>query len=351
MGHHDWVPHLLAVPDKFRGTATASEVARACAAAAQDAGWTCAAKPMSDGGEGFLEAMGGKRRTSVVHGPDGSTRVAEWAMSGGGRSATAVIEMARASGLSLVGGPEHNDAVAATTRGTGELIMAAVAQGAKKIVVGCGGSATTDGGWGAVEAITPRSRLAGIDLVVACDVATPFLDAARVFARQKGASSAQVALLSGRLRRLAQVYLDEMGVDVASMERAGAAGGLAGGLAALGASLVSGFDLVAEAADLAEGVSQADLVVTGEGYLDAQSFDGKVVGGVVDAARAAGVPVVVIVGDGDVGDWDGDIDIVRLVAEVGEERAYRDPLGAIGEVLTARLGPNPPRRLSDPHHR
>ena len=134
---------------------------------------------------------------------------------------------------------------------------------------------------------------------MACDVTTRFLDAAAVFAPQKGATPAQVALLSRRLERLAQVYEDDHGIDVRPLVGGGAAGGLAGGLAAVGAALVPGFELVAEAVDLAERMEGADLVVTGEGFLDEQSFHGKAVGGVVGLAAEVGVPVLVVAGDAD----------------------------------------------------
>ena len=132
--------------------------------------------------------------------------------------------------------------------------------------------------------------------MVACDVMVPFLDAATLFAGQKGASPAQVELLRRRLERLSQVYADEHGVVVTDLPGAGAAGGLGGGLAAAGGALVSGFELVADELALDETIEGADLVVTAEGFLDAQSFDGKVVGGVVDLAHALDVPVVAIAG-------------------------------------------------------
>src|SRR5215207_835296 len=204
--------------------------------------------------------------------------------------------MARASGLSLVGGADGNDPVSATTHGTGELVSAALEQGARRVLVGMGGSATTDGGLGAIRAIWAANRIRGVELVAACDVRTRFLDAAQVFAPQKGATPAQVELLARRLERLAQVYADEYRVDVTDLDGSGAAGGLGGGLAALGADLVPGFELVAEEVGLAEQLESAYLVVTGEGFLDAQSFEGKVVGGVAELAAAAGVPVLAVAG-------------------------------------------------------
>jgi glycerate kinase len=335
------MPHLVAAPDKFRGTATAPDVAGAACRAAVAAGWTCAPLPMADGGEGTLEAFGGSRRVTRVTSPLGGEVDAEWRLVRTDGGLTAVIEMARASGLELVGGPERNDPVAASTIGTGQLIAAAVAAGARRVVVGCGGSASTDGGLGAVEVLGSPARLAGVEVVVACDVATRFVDAARVFAPQKGATAAQVALLERRLAQLAQRYAEERGVDVRDLPGSGAAGGLAGGLAAMGARLVPGFELVAEAAGLAQVVAAARLVVTGEGYLDAQSLQGKVVGGVTGLAAEAGVPALVVAGDGDraVGARlaERGATVAYLVDEVGPARAWEDPLGAVEQVVGAHL--------------
>jgi glycerate kinase len=256
--------HVVAAPDKFKGTATASEVAGAIGRAAVAAGWTADEAPMADGGEGTVEALGGANRTTIVAGPLGDPVEAPWRLARG----TAILEMSAASGLDLVGGGEGNDPISASTYGTGELISAALEAGARRIIVGVGGAATTDGGLGALRAMYPLQRFRGVELVVACDVRTTFVAAATVFAGQKGASPAQVKLLEGRLERLAQVYLDEHGVDVRDLEASGAAGGLAGGLAAIGAELVAGFELISDEVDLYTRLEGADLVVTGEGFLD-----------------------------------------------------------------------------------
>jgi glycerate kinase len=323
---------VLAAPDKFRGTATAAQVAGAIAAAARRAGHTVVECPLADGGEGTLAALGGPNRTSLVTGPLGDPVEAPWRLQGN----LAVIEMALASGLALLGGAQGNDPVAASTSGTGELIALAAEAGARRIIVGVGGSATTDGGFGALRAMYPLQRFRGVDIVVACDVRTGFVDAAEVFAPQKGASPVQVELLRRRLERLAQVYLDEYGVDLRGMVRAGAAGGLAGGLAAVGARLVDGFELVADHVGLDEQIERADLVVTGEGFLDAQSFEGKVVGGVAELAAASGVPLLVVAGDV-YDDADADLDVISLVDAVGEDRAHADTVDVIAEVVYARL--------------
>ncbi|MGK2947260.1 MAG: glycerate kinase family protein [Acidimicrobiales bacterium] len=322
---------VVAAPDKLRDTANAAEAAAAICRAANAAGWECDPRPMADGGEGTLDALGGPNRTTTVTGPLGQPVEAAWRLDG----RTAVIEMARASGLALVGGAEGNDPVAASTAGTGELIVAALDVGATRVIVGLGGSATTDGGLAALRALHPLARLKGIELVAACDALVPFLDAAALFGAQKGATAAQVELLRRRLERLAQVYRDEHGVDVLELEGAGAAGGLGGGLAAAGAVLVSGFDLVADEVDLYDGIEGADLVITAEGFLDAQSFEGKVVGGVLGLADAAGVPTVAIVGqvfDDLLPDAGGRLEVVSLVERFGAERALGDTLACIEEA-------------------
>jgi glycerate kinase len=247
-----------------------------------------------------------------------------------------VIEMAEVAGLTLAGGSEGNDPVAASTVGVGELIAAALDSGATRVIVGVGGSASTDGGLAALKALHPLGRLKGVDLVVACDVRTGFLDAANVFAPQKGATPAQVELLRRRLERLAQVYLDEHGIDVTAIEGAGAAGGLAGGLAAAGARIVGGFDLVAEEVELYDHLEGADLVITAEGFLDEQSFDGKVVGGVAALAADAGVPVVAIVGEV-FDDAQHRIEVVSLVERFGRERSLHDTLACVEEATTEVL--------------
>lgn len=324
------MPHMVAAPDKFRGTATARQVAAAMSAGALAAGWTCDQVPIADGGEGILEALGGQPRRNQVHDPLGRLITAEWRMVG----STAVIEMARASGLALVGGPEGNDPVRAGSAGTGELIAAAVMAGARHVIVGVGGSAGTDGGLAALSALEPHSRLHGVRLIVACDVQTRFLDAAVHFSQQKGATASQVILLTRRLERLAQLYHDDLGVDVRPLVGGGAAGGVAGGLAALGAELVPGFEVVADAVHLDERMEGADLVVTGEGFLDEQSFNGKAVGGVLALAAEAGVPALVVAGDGSV---PAAVPSVSLVERFGRERAMNDTLDAIAEVVADHL--------------
>jgi glycerate 2-kinase len=340
--------HLVAAFDKFRGTATAESLDAAVAASALRFGWTVDQIPMSDGGEGLLWAAGGERRTTLVTGPLGASTLAEWRMVTNGRdtsqASTAVIEMAQASGRALVPHPSGRDPLNASTIGVGQLIIAAVDAGATRIVVGCGGSATTDGGLGAIEVLGTKDRLQGTELIVASDVSTTFVDAASVFAPQKGANPSQVAQLRQRLVDLSLRYRQEFGVDVASLPGAGAAGGLAGGLVALGATIHPGFGLVADLVGLEDRLKPADLVVTGEGYLDPPSFAGKVVGGL--AAIVAGrCPILCVVGDFDAdlgqpgrsGPVPAGLEVVSLVQRFGPDRARKETIDLVAQVVAERL--------------
>ena len=335
-------PKVVGAFDKFRGTATAAQLCAVVGDSAWEHGWSAVLTPLADGGEGtldVLERVGGVIRTSVVTGPLGEPTIARWLM----RGSTAFVEMALASGLSLAGGIESNDALNASTFGTGQLIAQAVTAGAKRIVVTVGGSATTDGGLGALNAMEPLARYKGIELVVACDVETTFTDAARVFGPQKGASPAQVTLLTRRLERLADDYLSARGVDVRQIPGSGAAGGLAGGLASLGATITSGFGLIADEVGLANALVDATLVITGEGYCDEESFDGKVVGGVCAIAAEFGVPVVVLAGDVEPGlvvppAFKGvGVRLISLTERFGAALSLADPLVCVRELTDELL--------------
>lgn len=315
----------LAAPDKFRGTLTAREAAAAIAAGAARSGWATVELPLADGGEGTLDVLGGGNRRTAVTGPLGDPVEAEWRLEEDG---TALIEAALACGLSLAGGPKRNDPLAATSRGVGELVAAAIHEGAARVIVAVGGVASTDGGVGALAVIpTPLP----VPLDVACDVDARFLDAADVFAPQKGATPEQVRILRDRLWQL----------DVPDLPGAGAAGGLAGGLAAVGARLLPGFDLVAGRLGLDEHLETADLVVTGEGRLDATSFTGKVVGRVLERATTTGAEALVIAGDVAA---ESPIGALSLVASYGPERAFAEPAKCVSELVenalaTRRNGP------------
>ena len=331
---------MIAAADKFRGTATAREIADAIALGATDAGWECDRAPMSDGGEGLLEVFGGANRTTTVTGPLGHVVDAAWRLDG----TTAIIESAEACGIAKAGGAENNDPVGATSAGVGELLTAALDAGARHLVVGLGGSATTDGGLGALRSGPRPGRMKGVDLVIACDVETWFTDAAAIFGPQKGATAKQVELLSRRLVTLMDGYRNDYGVDLADVAGAGAAGGLAGGLVVLGGRIVRGIDAVADAVELDDRLEIADAVITGEGFLDGASFAGKVVGGVVERAEWANKPVAVIVGDSDADGLaaaaacDPSPTVISLTAAHGEDAARADTVALVRAATARYLG-------------
>jgi glycerate kinase len=289
---------VLVCPDSFKGTFSAVEVAAALGAGIEEAGGAVDLCPAADGGEGTAEtvraAIGGEARTASAHDPLGRAIEARFVLVEEGL--TAVIDTASASGLPLVA-PEERDAEAASTYGTGELIAAAADAGARRILLAAGGSATTDGGIGAIEALRGRGfdgRTGGIVLVVLCDVTTRFEDAAVVFGPQKGASAAAVERLSARLGRIA----GELPRDPRGVPMTGCAGGLSGGLwAAFGAELRPGAEFVLDLLGFDERLEAADAVVSGEGRIDPQSLEGKIVGQIADRCAAAGKPLHVVVGE------------------------------------------------------
>jgi glycerate kinase len=320
---------VLVAPDSFKGTYRAAEVAGAIGRGLERAGLMppdlC---PLADGGEGTMEALmlalGGECVTVEVTDPLGRSVKAQYGLVEDG--GTAVVEMAAASGMHLVAEAER-DAEAASTRGTGELICAAVDAGAEVVIVGVGGSATTDGGAGALEAIEEHGGLRGARLVVLTDVRTPFERAPAVFAPQKGADPATVARLEARLDALAATLpRDPRGVPMT-----GAAGGLSGGLwAAHGAALEPGAAWILDALDFDARMRAARAVVTGEGKLDEQTLEGKLVGEIGTRTRQAGVPLHAIVGtdrlDG-FGKRMIDLQLVQEATDIAELEAAGERLG------------------------
>lgn len=320
------VTTVLVAPTAFKGTLGPSLVAQALARAVASVwpGAEVISRPLSDGGNGLLEACGalegGVLEEVRVSDPLGRSTQARLLRLG----SRAVVESAEACGLHLVP-VERRDPLAATTRGVGELLVAAARGGAREIILGLGGSATVDGGtgmaralgWrfsdvggrplaegggalGALERIEPPLQAFAPRVVALCDVGNPLLGphgAARVYGPQKGASPAEVAQLDAVLARLAELLKVQLGLSVAELPGAGAAGGLgAGARAFLSADLVSGAGWMIERAGLPELLKRADLVLTGEGRFDVQSGMGKVTGRVVEAARSAGVPVLLVCG-------------------------------------------------------
>jgi len=285
---------FLVAPDSFKGTFDAAEVAAAIAAGVEAVGGEADRCPVADGGEGtmavLLAALGGELRSARVSDPLRRPIEASFGLLAGGK--TAIVEMAQASGLPLLA-PEEHDPERADTYGTGELIAAAIAAGAQRVLVAAGGSATTDGGRGAIEALNQNETPLGeVQIEVLCDVQTPFEDAARIFAPQKGADAAAVERLSERLDALAA----ELPRDPRGVPMTGCAGGLSGGLWAYGAKLRPGADFVLDALDFDARLARADAVISGEGRFDSQSLEGKVVGAIATRCAAAGKPLHLIVG-------------------------------------------------------
>jgi len=280
---------VVVCPDKLRGSLSAVEATEAIASGLAEVGITDVSLiPMADGGEGTLEvllaATGGQQLSCHTVDALGSAVSAAWGLLPDG---TAVVEAATSVGLAVLG--DRREPVGASSAGLGRVLLAALDHQPARMLVTVGGSATTDGGLGCLDEIGWDLR--DVPTVVATDVATRFVDAAAVFGPQKGADAAQVALLATRLRALAARFAAEA-LDVADLPGSGAAGGIAGGLAAIGAQLQPGFDLVAGMVGLSDAVAAADAVVTGEGRLDPTSLEGKVVGGVLGAAGSAHVVVL-----------------------------------------------------------
>ena len=284
------LPALVA-PDSFKGTFSAREVAAAIAAGLRAGGREAHEMPVADGGEGTMEAivttLEGELRTISASDPLGRPVEASFALLEDGR---AIVEAAQASGLGLVDEGER-DAWGASTRGTGELIAAAVEAGAERVIVTVGGSATTDGGAGALEALEEAG--VSVELDVLCDVRVPFEQAPSVFGPQKGADPAMVKRLEERLHQLAE-RLDR---DPRGEPMTGAAGDLSGGLwAQHGARLQHGASFVLDTIGFDEHMRRSAFVVTGEGRIDSQTLQGKIVGELATRCRQGGVACHALVG-------------------------------------------------------
>ena len=320
---------ILVAPDAFKGTFSAGEVAGAIGRGLEQRGWPVELCPLADGGEGTLEvlveALDGERVTAQSRDPLGRPIEAAFGLVEERGGVAAIVESARASGLDLVR-DEEPDPLGASTAGAGELILAARAAGARVIYLGVGGSATTDGGSGAIRTIKRAGGLADTRLVVLCDVRTAFEDAARIFAPQKGASAAQVRRLTQRLHALARGFAH----DPRGRPMTGAAGGLSGGLwAQCGAELVAGAPFVLDLLDFDRRMRAARAVVTGEGRLDDSSLAGKVVSEVATRARQTGVPCYAVVGQRGLDTFGLRILDLQVVLEAGTLRQ----LSAAGRKL------------------
>lgn len=319
---------ILLAPDKFRGSLTAAEVCKAMSEGIRKAlpNAEILAIPMADGGEGTAEILtlnaGGQMYPILVSDPLGRETKAVFGLSADGQ--TAYLEMAAASGLRLLQ-PHERNPLQTTTFGTGELIQAAINKGAKRIILGIGGSATTDGGvgmaaalgWrfldaagqnlaptsrnlGQIQKIIPPATFPQIEIQVACDVTAPLYGltgAAYMYAPQKGADGEMVEQLDNGLKHLSDIIKRDFGVDLAQVAGTGAAGGLGFGLLFfLKATLKEGVKIVMEQTRFEEQLQGVDLIFTGEGKMDAQTLQGKLIAGIAQAAQQNGIPVVALCG-------------------------------------------------------
>lgn len=310
--------------DSYKGCLSSSEVACAAAKGVAEVYPDCeiVRLAVADGGEGtvdaLVETLGGHLECAEVSDPLGRPVKAVYGVAGD----LAIIESAAACGLTLLSKEERNPLIA-TTKGLGELILAAIDNGCRRFLVGLGGSATNDGGMGMISTDGFLERAHGLSFTVACDVDTPYIGAhgaSRVFGPQKGASEQDVEVLEERLRGYALKILKDTGIDVSDMAGAGAAGGLGGAFRAyLGAELKRGVDLVLDQIGFDSIIDGADLVITGEGCSDYQTLKGKTAAGVLERAKRKGIPVMLV--SGAIRDWqmlrDGGFGIIAAASPQG----------------------------------
>jgi glycerate kinase len=328
---------ILVALDKFRGTATAVELCEVVADVLRRLGFDPDVQPLSDGGEGFRDVFRGDEIKVEVSGPLGETVTAGITFTSENSLRTALLEGADAVGRQHLVSPTPAQALEASSAGLGELILAAAENGAQRILLGLGGSATSDGGLGCYEILRKHGGLP-VPVVAATDVTARF-SGARRYATQKGVRDEDLPLVEARLVRASTLYLQEQGVDVEALDRTGAAGGIAGAISALGGSLVDGLEAVDQAVDLRVRLSRASLVISGEGRFDEGSLEGKVTGGI--AAMIHGrVPLLLVCGSLEehaAAQLTSRYQHVRLVGlsdMFGLDRSTNDVLGAVREIVT-----------------
>ena len=337
-------PRLVSAFDTFRASASASELSDAVARAARARGVDVDTIAMSDGGEGFVDAFDGDDVTESVAGPRGEAVTARIRLRDTESGLVAVAQVADAVGRTMLQAPTREEALAASSEGVGQLILAAARLGAFRVLLGCGDSATSDAGLGCYRVLRAAGGLP-VDVVAATDVTARFLEARR-YASQKGVADEDLALVDARLRAARDLYHRECDVDVQAIPRTGAAGGIPGALAALGARLVDGVEEVSRSVRLVERLETASLVVSGEGRLDAGSLEGKVVAGVA-ARTPPSTPLLVVCGSVEADAAREFIarypnaTLVSLVERFGEERARSETARCVAQVVGAALDDTP----------
>ena len=281
---------VVVAMDKFRDTATAKNLCDAVAEVVRHHNLIADPQPMSDGGEGFTAAFTGDLEEVTVSGPLGDAVTAPLLFTVIDGHRTAIFEVADVVGRAHLPNPTHEQAMAASSAGVGQAILAAASRGATSIPLGCGGSATSDGGLGCYEVLRAAGGLPAT-VRAATDVTARF-SGARRYAVQKGVAVARIGEIDERLTKIRAQYLEEQGIEVELVERTGAAGGIPAALLALGATVVDGFDEVARAVHLHQRVARASLVITGEGRFDDGSLEGKVTVSVSELVTTASLLVV-----------------------------------------------------------
>ncbi len=330
-------PRVLVAPDKFRGTATARELVDAVVHRAGDE-FEIDGQPLSDGGEGFLDAFNGAPVTVAARDPSGTHRLAPGLVVESDDETIGVLSVAAIVGRDVWQPASSDEALRASSAGVADAILAVAALGVDRIVLGAGGSATTDGGRGAFDVLAAAGGLP-LPVTVATDVRARF-HSARDYASQKGVATGDLPLVDGMLADAATWYRHTKNVDVTAVDRSGAAGGIPGALWALGARLEAGFEVVARQTQVRQRAQRADVIVTGEGRCDWGSLDGKVVGALASLTTG---PLLVVCGSVDtysaqrLKEQRREVEVISLEDRVGPAESRARAAALFADVVVERL--------------
>jgi glycerate kinase len=336
----DFLGHVLIAMDKFRGTATARQLCESVERVVTRASTLVDVQPMSDGGEGFREAFSGDVEVVDVPGPLGNMVATPITLRDSASGTVAILEVSEVVGRDHLKTPTRAQALNASSAGVGHLILRSIELGATSILIGCGGSATSDGGLGCYEVLHDAGGLP-VPLTAATDVTARFSGLIR-YAKQKGVRQEDLPVIEQRVKEVRARYIAEQSVDVEALDRSGASGGIPGGLAALGAVLMSGLDAVVESVGLQQRIEGSSLVITGEGRFDHGSLEGKVTGGIA-ALLSADTDLLVVCGSVDAAAAKefksrfSNATLVSLVDRFDRRTAMTDVFGCVEVVITEEL--------------
>ncbi len=325
---------VVAIFDKFRGTLSQGDIVESLNELSSTLGVHIYSQMVSDGGEGFSDCFSGVEKAVMVSDPFGCRRAVVWKQSG----ELAIVEVAKVIGYTDIG--SRRDPLGASSFGVGELLASILESGIKDLLVGCGGSITSDGGFGLIAGVGGRPFDKDVSVRAFVDTTTTFGDAPKVFAPQKGASFVEVALLERRFDYLDSLYRTRFGRSVNECVGSGAAGGISGALLALGGEITMAVDSIINSPSMTSLIAGSDLVLTGEGYFDLQSLRGKVVGAVLKAAQKEGKRILVVVGDIDKDakhkllKMSPSAEVVSLVEEFGRDVSVHYTKKALVETVT-----------------